>query len=395
MGNRIKRGGFSTSLPNISHSGSRCSLVKDKINIIISGTGDGGKSTISKLLNIIYHTKETSKDVESFRRIFFSNILSITEKCINFGMEKGLVFENAKIYDVAYDVTRLSLKSLSGDEDCYNTSVHELLLEIWLDPIMLYIFENHRSDLQLPDGACEFVPFLKNITNPREYALDFDDYIRCRVKTIGLARSSVMIHKKKVSLFDVGGQRSERLKWKRANYDVIFYMASLNDFDLLCYEDNSQNRMIESLNAFEDFINSENTVKDVFLIFTKVDVFKNLIQTKDLSNVFKDYDGGRNWENALDFISKKFIERNHGNKGRLHVYTINLMDIEAVTTLFEKIFEIIAPEIPGRQQCEEFRNLTRRDSSFLCKYRNVSNTNTRFYNHVRLGKNLDVHFNFK
>lgn len=284
---------------------------------------------------------------------------------------------------------------MSGDEDCYTTNVHELLLEIWLDPMMRYIFENHRSDLQLPDGACEFVPFLKNITNPREYSLDFDDYIRCRVKTIGLARSSVMIHKKKISLFDVGGQRSERLKWKRAHYDVIFYLASLNDFDLLCYEDNSQNRMLESLNAFGEFINGDNLLKDVFLIFTKIDVFKNLLETKDLSSVFEDYHDGKDWEKALDFITKKFVERNHGHRSRLHVYTINLMNIDDVTTLFEKIFAVIAPDISGKEHSPEFRLLKKKDSSFLRKYRNVTCYQAnQLYNHVKLGKNLDVHFSF-
>ena len=50
-------------------------------------------------------------------------------------------------------------------------------------------------------------------------------------------------------IIDMGGLRTERRKWKRKyeNIDAVFFVASLTDWAQELYEDESRNRMQESL----------------------------------------------------------------------------------------------------------------------------------------------------
>jgi hypothetical protein len=59
-------------------------------------------------------------------------------------------------------------------------------------------------------------------------------------------------------LLDVGGQRNERKKWIHCfeNVTSIIFVAALNEFDQLLFEDNVTNRLHEALNLFSEIINS-------------------------------------------------------------------------------------------------------------------------------------------
>ena len=54
-------------------------------------------------------------------------------------------------------------------------------------------------------------------------------------------------------IVDVGGQRGERRKWIHCFEGVraILYVASLSEYDQVCLEDRTKNRLIDSLTLFE------------------------------------------------------------------------------------------------------------------------------------------------
>ena len=65
-------------------------------------------------------------------------------------------------------------------------------------------------------------------------------------------------------MFDVGGQRSERKKWIHCfeNVTAIIFCVSLSAYDQRLLEDESMNRMHESLKLFDSIANNrwfENT----------------------------------------------------------------------------------------------------------------------------------------
>jgi guanine nucleotide-binding protein subunit alpha len=61
-----------------------------------------------------------------------------------------------------------------------------------------------------------------------------------------------------IRMFDVGGQRSERKKWIHCFEGVtaIIFMAALSEYDQKLFEDESVNRMKESIDLFASICNS-------------------------------------------------------------------------------------------------------------------------------------------
>ena len=90
-------------------------------------------------------------------------------------------------------------------------------------------------------------------------------------------------------------------------------MSSLSEYNQLCYEDESTQRLNESLFLFEDVCNNrwfKDT--DIILFLNKTDVFKDKIETlKDLSRYQPEYQGNNDYESAKEFIKSKFLEKNH------------------------------------------------------------------------------------
>ena len=60
-------------------------------------------------------------------------------------------------------------------------------------------------------------------------------------------------------MFDVGGQRNERRKWIHAfdNVQAVVFVAALSEYDQVLFEDETQNRMEEALQLFDQIVNSK------------------------------------------------------------------------------------------------------------------------------------------
>jgi hypothetical protein len=66
----------------------------------------------------------------------------------------------------------------------------------------------------------------------------------------------------------------------------------LSDYDQKCYEDDETNRMMESLQLFEDNINNNVFRTSAIILFlNKQDVFSEKLKKSPLSNLFEDYKG--------------------------------------------------------------------------------------------------------
>lgn len=105
-------------------------------------------------------------------------------------------------------------------------------------------------------------------------------------------------------MYDVGGQRNERKKWIHCfdNVTAVIFVAAINEYDQVLYEDNTQNRLIEALTLFKEISNSpyfSNTSMILFL--NKRDLFEKKIKKADIRQfgdseefpgLFLDYEGG-------------------------------------------------------------------------------------------------------
>lgn len=121
---------------------------------------------------------------------------------------------------------------------------------------------------------------------------------------------------------DVGGQRSERKKWMHCFQDVtaVIFCVALSEYDLKLQEDDTTNRMHESVKLFREICNSKWFFHTSMVLFlNKKDLFEQKIQQVDLTVCFPEYTGGRNYKEAADFIKQKFLQQNE-NPGAKVIY---------------------------------------------------------------------------
>ncbi len=81
-------------------------------------------------------------------------------------------------------------------------------------------------------------------------------------------------------VFDVGGQRSERKKWIHCFEDVtaIIFIVALSEYDQVLVEDETTNRMHESLRLFDSICNNKWFVNTSIILFlNKKDLFEEKI----------------------------------------------------------------------------------------------------------------------
>jgi len=168
--------------------------------------------------------------------------------------------------------------------------------------------------------------------------------LRVRVRTTGINEITFTIKDFQFRMVDVGGQRSERKKWIHCFEGVtaIIYCFALNEYDMALFEDEKVNRMLESLELFEEICNSKWFTKTAIIIFmNKADLFKEKIVKVDMNVLFDDYTGGLDYKQGIDYIEKKFESLNRQKSKRLFIHVTTATDTENIKVVFEAAKEII------------------------------------------------------
>ena len=98
---------------------------------------------------------------------------------------------------------------------------------------------------------------MSRITSEK-YEPSTDDILKARIRTIGVTETCFKIQDKLMTVYDVGGQRSERRKWLQCFDDVraVLFVAAISEFDMTLVEDSQKNRLRESLELFESVCNN-------------------------------------------------------------------------------------------------------------------------------------------
>ena len=87
-----------------------------------------------------------------------------------------------------------------------------------------------------------------------------------------------------------GGQRSERKKWMHCFEGVtaILFLVAMSEYDLKLVEDQTTNRMHESMRLFESICNSQWFVNTSIILFlNKRDLFEEKIAKSPISVCFE------------------------------------------------------------------------------------------------------------
>jgi len=127
---------------------------------------------------------------------------------------------------------------------------------------------------------------------------------------------------------------------------AVIFCVALSEFDLKLFEDDTTNRMQESLRLFREICNSKWFLETSMILFlNKKDLFENKIKKVDLNVCFSDYKGGKNFESAKEFIKEKFLAQNATPKKHIYVHFTCATDTGNVKVVFNAVKDIVLHKV--------------------------------------------------
>ncbi|VDL84748.1 unnamed protein product [Nippostrongylus brasiliensis] len=221
--------------------------------------------------------------------------------------------------------------------------MYKVIKTLWNDKGVEAAFER-RDEFYLHDSAKYFLDSLDRIYD-RNFVPTEQDILRTRVATMGVIEVCFTMKNKLWRVFDVGGQRSQRKKWIHCFDDAkaLIYVASLSEYDQVLLEDDTTNRMQESLQLFRQVINNKYFVNtSVILFLNKKDLFENKIgHGKSLRVAFPNYKGGENYDEAAKYIEAQFMAANENSEKSIYTHLTCATDTQQVQFVLDSVLDTI------------------------------------------------------
>ncbi|XP_026579823.1 guanine nucleotide-binding protein subunit alpha-15-like [Pseudonaja textilis] len=259
-----------------------------ELKLLLLGTGEGGKSTFIKQMRIIHGVGFTEDERKDFAKVVYQNIFTSIQAIIRameslqipYGQEENAQNARQLLSVDAYKVVSL---------DPHHARI---IGGLWKDAGIRTCYKR-RSKFHLLDSTSYFLSNLDRIAS-EGYVPSAQDILRTRVPTTGINEYCFSMQKVTLRIVDVGGQKTERRKWIHCFENVIalIYLASLSEYDQSLEENNSENRMRESLDLFRTILELPwfwNT--SIILFLNKVDILEEKILTSDLAAYFPTFPG--------------------------------------------------------------------------------------------------------
>jgi len=321
------------------------------VRMLLLGAGESGKSTILKQMRILYGTPPSNVELEMFRAVIRSNVISAMEKllCIiekNTPISESLTAPEekeafAELYENLVENKQAALKSLPTDmnmggyaaspatksmqQGFVNTHAGliakqealmfmkhiEALKILWASEAMKDAWVC-RAQENVNDGHKLFLENLDEIASP-DYIPSQADILLSRIRTNNPRKERFVIKGKIFDVTDIGGQRSERRKWMDEfdkPVDAVIFVAALSEYDQNLTETSTCNRMIEALELFSSVCNNDTFEETPIILFlNKKDIFAEKIMFSHINDQkpFEDYNGPKeDFNNGVQYFMHKF-----------------------------------------------------------------------------------------
>eukprot|EP01120_Amphizonella_sp_Union-15-10_P000992 TRINITY_DN1105_c0_g1_i1.p1 TRINITY_DN1105_c0_g1~~TRINITY_DN1105_c0_g1_i1.p1 ORF type:complete len:352 (+),score=94.31 TRINITY_DN1105_c0_g1_i1:52-1107(+) len=308
-----------------------------EVKLLLLGAGDSGKSTIAKQMKIIHLQGFTEEERLNFKDIIHSNIVNSMQTLIQAANRFEMEISK-KLESKVEAILNLNIYPLD-----VNPEIGADIAALWKDKTIQKAFER-SSEYQFFDSAAYYFENIERICLKDYIPLD-QDILRARAKTAGITETEFEVENTKFRMVDVGGQRSERKKWIHCFQDVtaVIFCVALSEYDLKLYEDESVNRMHESLKLFEEICNSKwfHSVS-VILFLNKSDLFKEKIKHVDLKVAFPEYEGGLDFDSGVNFVQEKFVVLNKNpTQKQIYPHITCATDTQNIKFVFNAVKNII------------------------------------------------------
>ncbi|KAI8068438.1 G-alpha protein [Gongronella butleri] len=315
--------------------------LKSEIKMLLLGAGESGKSTILKQMKLIHDGGFTDEERRSFKEVIFSNTMQSMRATVE-GMDQlGLKFKQP---DNEMN-KRLVLEAPDQVEELAKELV-DAIATLWDDEAVKEAV-SRSNEFQLNDSARYYFDAILRIGQPNYIPSD-QDVLRSRVKSTGITETTFVIGDLTYRMLDVGGQRSERKKWIHCfeNVTALVFLVAISEYDQVLFEDESVNRLSESLTLFDSICNSRWFIKTSIILFlNKIDLFAEKIVKSPLGNYFDDYTGGDRYEAACQYLLQRFVSLNtRADTKQIYTHFTCATDTRQISFVMSAINSIIVHE---------------------------------------------------
>ncbi|ORY35418.1 guanine nucleotide binding protein, alpha subunit [Naematelia encephala] len=310
--------------------------------ILLLGAGASGKSTVLKQMKILHHRGFEPDEIEDYRKIVFSNIVSGMRSIIDTMDELSMAISPVNRKYVALVDQEPSINS--GEP--FPARYLDALMALWADEHVVECYSRaHQYALQ--ENLPYFYANLPRLFQP-DYKPSQEDILRVRSKTTGISETRFTINNDLIfRMFDVGGQRSERRKWASCfeGCQAVLFLASLADYNQGILEDTSSNGMLESLLLFESIVNSQWFVKTSIILFmNKSDILMDKIRdpSQQIITNFPDFQGKPgSFNDATSFFKDKFRSLNRNASREIYVHITQATDTSSLAIVMSAVQDTI------------------------------------------------------
>ncbi|XP_006882580.1 PREDICTED: guanine nucleotide-binding protein G(o) subunit alpha isoform X4 [Elephantulus edwardii] len=314
------------------------SAAKD-VKLLLLGAGESGKSTIVKQMKIIHEDGFSGEDVKQYKPVVYSNTIQSLAAIVRAMDTLGIEYGDKERKDQARP---LSGSLGAADTEPFSPELLSAMMRLWGDSGIQECF-NRSREYQLNDSAKYYLDSLDRI-GAADYQPTEQDILRTRVKTTGIVETHFTFKNLHFRLFDVGGQRSERKKWIHCFEDVtaIIFCVALSGYDQVLHEDETTNRMHESLKLFDSICNNKwFTDTSIILFLNKKDIFEEKIKKSPLTICFPEYTGPNTYEDAAAYIQAQFESKNRSPNKEIYCHMTCATDTNNIQVVFDAVTDII------------------------------------------------------
>lgn len=315
--------------------------IEAEIKLLLLGAGESGKSTIAKQMKFLFMEGFNKEERDSYKGIIASNTVGSMRVLVAAAADMGVEIVDHR------DVADRFMSDTSGAQfsGALTPAIGKDIKALWSDPAIRTTY-SRSAEFQLNDSASYYFDSIDRLIAP-DYTVSPEDVLRSRTKTTGIIETEFDVQETHFRMVDVGGQRSERKKWMYCFQDVtaVIFCVALSEYDLKLYEDDTTNRMHESLKLFKEICNTKwfaNTSMILFL--NKKDLFAEKIKRVDLNVCFPEYNGGLDYDQASEFIRETFLSQNETKKQIYHHLTC-ATDTKNVEIVFLAVRDSILNQI--------------------------------------------------
>lgn len=347
-----------TATNNLVESPEITQTLDKELKVLLLGSGESGKSTIVKQMKILHKNGFSESEAYEYKPFVYKNVLDCVKNLINaiIDLQADLIapegtkpdLDSQEIGERTHilnydDVNEILDYELSvSTEEVFSSSIAQMIQALYNFPEVKKFINVHQGDFYLIDSTHYFLSDIERLASPN-YIPSQSDILRTRKKTSGIFDFRFQMGGLNIHMFDVGGQRSERKKWIHCfdNVTLIIFCVALSEYDQVLLEENTQNRLDESLTLFDSVVNSRWFSRtSVVLFLNKIDVFASKLPYSPLEKYFPDYNGGDNINKAVKYILWRFTQLNRSGLN-IYPHVTQATDTSNIQLVFAAVKETI------------------------------------------------------